>query len=83
MVWVIAFVSPDSFVIGPKVYVSKFNATYQTFGTMTTPTTETKSIGLPADAQLSTFFAVPFIKHTLTRNLLPVNRDFAAKTILS
>jgi hypothetical protein len=55
MVWVIAFSSPDRFVIGPKVYVSKINTTYQTFGTMTTPATETKSIGLLADAQLSWF----------------------------
>ena len=55
MVWVIAFVSPDNFSIGPKVYTSKFKATYQLFGTATTPAAETKSIGLPADAQLSWF----------------------------
>ena len=42
---------------------------------MTTPAAETKSIGLLADAQLSAFFALPFIKYTLTRNLLLVNRD--------
>jgi hypothetical protein len=83
MVWVIAFISPDSFVIDPKVYASKFNATYQTFGTITTPAAETKSIGLPADTQLSAFFALPLIKYTLTRNLLPVNRDFAILTTLS
>jgi hypothetical protein len=83
MVWVIAFVSPDSFVIGPKVYASKFNATYQTFGTVTNPAAGTKSIGLPANAQLSAFFALPLIKYTLTRNLLPVNRDFAILTNLS
>jgi hypothetical protein len=55
MVWVIAFVSPDNFVIGSKVYASKIKATYQTFGTMTIPAAETKSIGLSADAQLSWF----------------------------
>jgi hypothetical protein len=55
MVWVIAFVSPDNFVIGPKVYASKFNPTFQNFGTVTTPAAETKSIGLPAIALLSWF----------------------------
>ena len=50
---------------------------------MTILAAETKSIGLPADAQLAAFFAVPLIKYTLTRNLLSVNRDFATKTILS
>jgi hypothetical protein len=83
MVWVIAFVSPDSLVISPKVYVSKINPTYQTFGTMTTPAAWTKVIGLPADAQLSAFFALPLIKHFLTRNFLAINRDSATKIILS
>ena len=55
MVWVIAFSSPDNFVIDPKVYASKFNATYLTIGTVTNPATETKSIGLQSDAQLSWF----------------------------
>jgi hypothetical protein len=55
MVWVIAFGSPDSSVIIPKVYASTFKAIYQTSGTMTTPAAETKSIGLPANAQLSWF----------------------------
>jgi hypothetical protein len=32
---------------------------------------------------LAAFFAVPLIKYTLTRNLLPINRDYATKTILS
>jgi hypothetical protein len=41
----------------PKVYESNFKPTYQTFGTLTTPATVTKSIGLPADAQLAAFFA--------------------------
>jgi len=52
-------------------------------GTMTDPATETKSVGLPADAQLAAFFALPLIKYTLIRNLLPVNRDYTIKTILS
>jgi len=38
-----------------RAYASEFKATYQTFGTVTTPAAETKSIGLPADAQLSWF----------------------------
>jgi hypothetical protein len=50
MVWVIAFSSPDSFVIDLKVYESKFQFTYQSFITVTTPAAETKSIGLLADS---------------------------------
>jgi hypothetical protein len=62
MVWVIAFGRPDSFVMDEKTYASEFKATYQTFGTLTTPAAETKSIGLPADASASwriMVFAVP------------------------
>jgi hypothetical protein len=55
MVWVIAFSSPDSLVISPKVYAINFNPAYQTFGTMTNPATETTSIGLLANAPLSWF----------------------------
>jgi len=66
MVYVIAFGSPDSFVIGPKVYVSNLNPTYQTFGTMTTPAAETKSIGLPANAQLSWFLHLHFDNFIVT-----------------
>ena len=58
MVWVIAFGSPDNFAIDHKVFAIKFNPTYQTFGTMTTPATETKSIGLPADAHAVMVFSV-------------------------
>ena len=50
---------------------------------MTNPATEIKSIGLPADTQLAAFFTSPLIKYTLMRNLLPVNRDYSVKTILS
>jgi hypothetical protein len=35
----------------------KFIATYQTFGTVTIPAAETKSIGLLADAQAAKVFA--------------------------
>jgi hypothetical protein len=42
-----------------KTYASEFKATYQTFDTMTTPTTKTKSIGLPAYAQAVMVFASP------------------------
>jgi hypothetical protein len=79
----VAFGSPDSFVIGPKVYASKFIPTYQAFGTVTAPAAETKSIGLPTDAQLAAFFALPLIKYTLTRNLSTIYRDYATKTTLS
>jgi len=77
MVWVIAFVRPDSFVISPKVYASKFNITSQTFGTMTTPAAETKPIGLPADERAVMVFATPLINFTLTRNFFTVYRDSA------
>ena len=53
----------DNFVIGPKVYASKFNATYQTFGTLTNPAAETKSIGLQADAQLAAFLLSVYKMH--------------------
>ena len=46
---------PGQFVIAHKVYASKFKSTYQTLCTVTIPAAETKSIGLPADAQLSWF----------------------------
>ena len=59
MIGLIAFGRPDNFVIDPKVYASKFKATYQTFGTVTTPSAETRSIGLPADAQAVMVFASP------------------------
>jgi hypothetical protein len=55
MVWVIAFSSPDCFVISPKVYAIKIISTYQNFGTVTNPATETTSIGLLANAPLSWF----------------------------
>jgi len=57
MVWVIAFGSPDNFVMGPKVYVSEINSTYQAFGSGTNPATVTKSMGLPADALVVMVFA--------------------------
>jgi hypothetical protein len=66
MVGLIAFVRPDSAVISPKVYGSKFNPTYHIFGTTTTPAAVTMSMGLPADAQAVKFFAAPFIKYILT-----------------
>jgi hypothetical protein len=50
---------------------------------MTNPAAETKSIGLLAGAQLSAFFALPPIKYTLMRNLLPVNQDYTVKKTLS
>jgi hypothetical protein len=55
LVGLIAFVSPDTFVINPRVFESEFKVTYHIFGTMTTPATVTKSMGLPACPQLSWF----------------------------
>jgi hypothetical protein len=55
LVGLIAFGSPDTFVINPRVFESEFKATYQYFNTMTIPATVTKSMGLPADAPLSWF----------------------------
>jgi hypothetical protein len=40
-----------------------------------------KSIGLPADAQLAAFFALPFIKYTLTRNFFTIIRDFYGREL--
>jgi len=74
MVGLIAFGRPDSSVIGPKVYTSKFNTTYQTFGTMTTLATKTKSMGLPAYARAVMVFASPsrpFYRDGTTRGRLP------------
>jgi hypothetical protein len=51
----VAFVSPDSLVIDPKVYARKFNPTNQTIGTMTNPAAGTKSIWLAADALVPCF----------------------------
>jgi CheY-like chemotaxis protein len=50
---------------------------------MTNPAAETKSIGLPADAQAVMVFAIPLIKFTLTRNFFAVYRDSAVWTALS
>jgi hypothetical protein len=55
LVGLIAFGSPDRFVISPRVHNSEFKATYQSFGTLTIAATVTKSMGLPADPQLSWF----------------------------
>jgi len=83
MVWVIAFGSPDNSVIDPKVYAIKFNPTYQTFGTVTIPAAETKSIGLPADAQLSWFLHRHLDSLTVTGQLRTIYRDTLIWTTLS
>ena len=66
MVGLIAFGRPDNSVISPNVIKSMFKATYQTFGTLTTPATVTRSMGLPADAQAVKFFAATLFKSILT-----------------
>jgi hypothetical protein len=50
MVGLSAFVSPDSFVVSPKVYRSMFKPTYHILGTVTNPAAVTKSMGLLAFA---------------------------------
>jgi hypothetical protein len=55
LVGLIAFGSPDSFIIKHRVFESEFKATYHIFSTMTAPATVTKSMGLPAYPQLSWF----------------------------
>jgi hypothetical protein len=52
-----AFGSPDSLTINPKVYAFTLFSLIKFCGTRTDPATETKSRGLPADAQLAAFFA--------------------------
>ena len=74
MVGLIAFGRPDSSVIGPKVYAIEFKPTYQTFGTMPTPATKTKPIGLPADTRAVMIFASPprqFYRDVTTLRRLP------------
>jgi hypothetical protein len=60
----------------------KFNSTYQPFGTMTTPATGTKSIGLPANAQLSWFLHRHLDNFIVTRQLRAIYRDYAIWTTL-
>ena len=66
MVGLIAFGSPDSFVMGEEIYGRNIMTTYQTFVTMTTPAPETRSMGLPADASAVKFFAASLTKFILT-----------------
>lgn len=61
----VAFGSPDNFAIAPKTLVSKFINTYQTSGTQTDPAAKTKSIGLPANAQLMSLPERPKCRTTL------------------
>jgi hypothetical protein len=75
MVWVIAFSSPDSLVISPKVYERNLIITFQNFGTVTNPATVTKSIGLLANALLSWFLQRHLDSFTMTGQILPIYRD--------
>jgi hypothetical protein len=75
MVWVIAFSSPDKSVMHEKVYESKIKAIYQTFCILTTPSTETKSIGLPADVPLSWFLHRHQDSFIVTGQLRTIYRD--------
>jgi hypothetical protein len=75
MVGLIAFVRPDSKVMGEKINGRNNINTYQIFGTTTNPATETESMGLPADALAVKFFAAPFTKFTLTRQFRTIYHD--------
>ena len=77
MVWVIAFSSPDNILINPKVYERNLFTTYQTFGTVTNPAAETKSIGLLADALLSWFLHRHLDNFIMTGQLGAIYRDSA------
>jgi hypothetical protein len=50
-----AFGSPDSLTINPKVYAFNFFFSIKSCSTGTDPATETKSPGLPADALVPCF----------------------------
>jgi len=52
-----AFGSPDSLIINPKVYADNYFLLIKSYGTRTDPARKRKSPGLPADAQLAAFFA--------------------------
>ena len=72
MVGLIAFGNPDNSVTIPKVYVRKINLTYQIYGTVTNPATETMSMGLPADARAVKFFLQPHFPNLSWRdNFVP------------
>ena len=53
-----AFGSPDSLIINPKGYADNSFSLLESCGTRTNPASETKSVGLQADAQLAAFFAL-------------------------
>jgi hypothetical protein len=63
--------------MGPKVYVSEINSTYQAFGSGTNPATVTKSMGLPADALVVMVFASSSGQLYRDAEILPTYRDFA------
>ena len=50
---------------------------------ITAPAAETKSIGLPADPQLSWFLQYHLDSFIVTGQILPIYRDYAVKTVLS
>jgi hypothetical protein len=83
MLGLIAFVSPDSSIISPKVYKSTLKPTYQVFGTLTTPAAVTRSIGLPSDAPVVMVFASPLASFYTRENFPAVYRDSVIWTILS
>jgi hypothetical protein len=63
----------------PKSMVLNLFQLIKSCYTRTDPAAKPKSIGLPADAQLSAFFALPLIKFTLTKDFLTINRDSYAR----
>jgi hypothetical protein len=71
-------------LIYPRIQKSmreEFNPLIKSCGTLTDPATKTKSIGLQADAQVVMVFARHLDNFIMTRQILPVYRDFAIWTV--
>jgi len=52
-----------------------FKPAFQSFGTLTTPATVTRSMGLPSDARAGKFFAASFAKFIWTWQISATYRD--------
>ena len=83
LVGLIAFGSPDSFIIDPRVFEREFKATYHNFSTVTNPATVTKSMGLLALAPLSWFLHRHRDNFIIPWQILLTYRDSLIWTTLS
>jgi len=83
LVGLIAFVSPDSLIISPKVYERKLFITYHILGIVTIPAIVTRSIGLPAIALLSWFLHHRRDNFIISWQILLIYRDKLILTTLS